>query len=249
MSLTRIGLIGGMSWESSAVYYRVLNESVRDRLGGHSSATVTLLSVDFAEIERLQRAGDWAAQGRVLAQAGADLEASGVAAVALATNTMHLVADDIRAAITVPFVDLIDLTRDAVARYDTVGLLATGYTMRSSLFSSRLAEVGTEVIVPDAEGQRLVHDMIYDELTVGIVSEASRTAFLDHVAQLAARGAQAVILGCTEIGLLLSDGDAEVPLLDTTLLHCAALVDVIVNGVVAGHGVTRNLVASTGGPS
>lgn len=231
LSLTRVGLIGGMSWESTATYYQLLNEGVRDRVGGQASAPVTVFSVDFAEIEDRQRAGDWPALGAILARAGAALEASGAQVIALATNTMHLVADDIRAAISVPFIDLIDVVCAATGRYDCVGLLATGYTMRSPLYPDRLAGVGTKVLVPDEPGQELVHRVIYDELTVGIVSDSARTAYLDQVAQLVERGAQAVVLGCTEIDLLLRDGDAAVPLVDSTRVHCDTLIDIIITGV------------------
>jgi aspartate racemase len=180
----------------------------------------------------LQECGDWPTLGRLLADAARRLEASGAQAITVAANTLHLVADDIRAAITVPFVDMIDVTRDAVHTrgFKRVGLLATGYTMRSDLFGSRFAP-DVEVLVPDDAGQKIVHDVIYTELTRGVVREESRQAYLAEIAKLEAAGAQAVILGCTEIGMLLRDGDANVPLIDTTALHVAALVDVIINGV------------------
>src|ERR1700709_1666103 len=150
-ALTPVGLLGGMSWQSTATYYRELNEIVQLRRGGHSSAPLLLWSVDFAEIERLQRAGDWAAQGRILAQAALALETAGVGAIALATNTLHLVADDITAHLTVPFIDLIDVTARAVADggFSTVGLLATNYTMTSDLYPARLAQYAITTLVPD----------------------------------------------------------------------------------------------------
>jgi amino-acid racemase len=231
-SLKRLGLLGGMSWESSAVYYQLLNRMVHEQVGGHASAPVILWSVDFAEIEALQRAGDWDAQGRILGAAAAALQQAGVEGVALATNTLHLVADAITSRITVPFLDLIDVVGKAVSTHHTVGLLGTGYIMASDLYPSRLARFGVEVIVPDDADRRLVHDVIFNELVHGVVRPESRSAYLDVVDRLAARGADAVVLGCTEIGLLLADGDAAVPLLDTTRLHCEALSDFITAGAI-----------------
>jgi aspartate racemase len=233
VNLTQLGILGGMSWESSALYYRQLNRLVRERVGGHASAPLVLWSVDFAEIEQLQRAGDWDAQGRILAVAAAKLEAAGVGAIALATNTLHLVAAQITDAITVPFIDLIDVAATALddAGYRHIGLLATDYTMTSDLYPSRFAKYGIEVIVPDEADRALVHRIIYDELLQGVVSDESRAGYLEVIDRLVARGADAVLLACTEIGLLLEDGDASVPLPDTTLLHCAALADVILSGV------------------
>jgi aspartate racemase len=222
-----------MSWQSTSAYYRLLNESVQERVGGHASAPITLWSVDFADIERYQRAGDWDAQGRILAAAAAALEASGSQAIALATNTLHLVAAQIISAISVPFIDLIDIAGQGAADrgFGKVGLLATGYTMRSALYPERLAKFGVEVIVPEPDEQDVVHGIIYDELVRGVVTQESRQRYLEIVERLAGRGAQAAILGCTEIGLLLSDGDAAVPFLDTTELHCKALTDIMIGGV------------------
>ncbi len=158
MSFHRLGLLGGMSWQSTAVYYRLLNEGVAAQVGGHASAPVTIHSVDFGEIEQYQRAGDWAAQGRILAAAAAGLERSGVEAIALGTNTLHLVSDQITDAISVPFIDLIDVVAAAVQSYDSVGLLATGYTMTSDMYPKRLAGFGTGVLVPDEADRDTVHD-------------------------------------------------------------------------------------------
>ena len=232
MSLTRIGLLGGMSWESTAVYYRLLNEMVRERVGGHASAPVVIWSVDFAEIEALQRGGDWDEQGRILGEAAAGLQRAGVDAIALATNTLHLVAGQITDRISVPFVDLIDVVAKAVSDggHRKVGLLATGYTMESDLYPSRLAASGVDVIVPDEPDRSLVHAVIFDELVHGIVRDESRAAYLDVVARLVERGAEAIVLGCTEIDMLLRDGDAVVPLLDSARLHCEALADVMISG-------------------
>jgi aspartate racemase len=237
--LTRIGLVGGTSWQSTAVYYRRLNELVGERIGGHASAPLILWSVDFSEIEAFQRAGDWDAQGRLLGEAAARVERAGAQAIGLCANTLHLVADQVTAGLNVPFIDLINVTAQAVEHrgFTTVGLLATGYTMNSDLYPSRLAERGVATLIPEGEDRELVHQVIYDELVKGIVTDASRQAYLSVIDRLIARGAQAVILGCTEIELLLHDGDAPVPLLDTTELHCLALADVIVAGVPATTGV------------
>jgi aspartate racemase len=231
--LRRVGLLGGMSWQSTAGYYRRLNEGVAARLGGHASAAVTIHSVDFAEIDAYQRVGDWPAQGRILAAAAAGLERSGVELVALATNTLHLVADDIRAAISVPFLDLVDLVAAATRQYDTVGLLATGYTMSSELYPKRLADYGTSVLVPEQDDFDTVHRIIYDELVRGVTSEQSRTAYRDVMSRLVERGAQAILFACTEIGLLVDSSDASVPVVDTTELHCAALTEFMITGALS----------------
>lgn len=226
----RLGLLGGMSWQSTAGYYRLLNESVAARAGGHASAPVTVHSVDFAEIEALQRAGDWPAQAAILARAARALERGGAEAVALATNTLHLVADQITAAIDVPFIDLIDVVARATARYERVGLLATGYTMAGELYPKRLAQFGTEVLVPTGDDFDTVHRVIYDELVQGVFAGPSREAYRAVMARLVERGADAIVLACTEIGLLVSGTDATVPVLDTTALHCAALTEFMFSG-------------------
>jgi aspartate racemase len=223
--LRRIGLIGGTSWESTATYYRLLNEAVRDVRGGSSSAAVTIHSLDFAPIHAEQVAGDWELIGRQLAVAAQALQAGGAEAVAVCANTLHLVGDAIAGAVDVPFVDLIDLVdqRCASSGWGTVGLLATGYTMRSPMYADRLDKSGIDVVIPDEPDLQLVHDVIYDELVRGIVLPESRAAYLQVIERLVRRGADAVILGCTEIGMLLRDGDAAVPLLDTTIVHCQEL--------------------------
>jgi amino-acid racemase len=234
-ALAQLGLLGGMSWESTAVYYRLLNELVHRRVGGHASAPVLVWSVDFAEIEALQRSGDWAEQGRILGDAAAALQDAGVQAVALATNTLHLVADDITARIDVDFIDLIDVVARSVTShgYRTVGVLATGFTMDSGLYPARLGQHGVNVITPEGADHHDVHRIIYDELVHGIVRDESRARYLEVITHLVERGAQAVLLACTEITLLLADGDADVPLLDTTGLHCLALADFMMSGVAA----------------
>jgi len=231
--LHRVGLLGGMTWQSTVSYYRLLNEAVHERVGGSASAPVTIHSVDFGDIEPRQRAGDWAGQGRIMAKAAAALEAGGVEAVALATNTLHLVADDIRDAISVPFIDLIDVVAEAVAEYDTIGLLATNYTMTSDMYPKRLEAHGTSVLIPDPAQRDLIHNVIYDELQVGVIREESRAAYQAIMADLVSQGAQAIVLACTEIGLLISADDASVPVLDSTVLHCNVLTDYMIPGALA----------------
>jgi aspartate racemase len=226
--MRRIGVLGGMSWESTAVYYRLLNEAVRDRLGGLHSADLLLRSVDFAPVERLQAAGRWAAAGELLATEARALEAAGAELLVLATNTMHKVAGAIEARVGVPLVHIADATASAVraAGHATVGLLATAYTMEQDFYVGRLRERhGLDVLVPDAPGRALVHRVIYEELCVGRIEPSSREAYRRVMAELADRGAGAILLGCTEIDLLVGPGDAPVPVFDTTALHVAAAVD------------------------
>ncbi|NRQ32206.1 aspartate/glutamate racemase family protein [Nonomuraea sp. NN258] len=216
-----IGLIGGMSWESSAEYYRLLNQEARDRLGGHHCARSVLVTVDFAEVEALQRAGDWTAAGRLLADAAAGLQRAGAELILLCTNTMHRVAPAVEAAIDVPFVHLVDATAERViaAGLTTVGLLGTRYTMEMDFYRDRMRAHGVEVLVPDEAGRELVHDVIYQELTLGRIEDGSRAAYRRVIAELAGRGAQGVILGCTEITLLVGPADSPVPVFDSTRIH------------------------------
>ena len=219
-----IGLLGGMSWESSAEYYRLVNELVRDRLGGLHSARCLLASLDFAEIERLQVSGEWDEAGAVLAQAARDLEAGGADLLLLCTNTMHKVADQVEAAVQIPLVHLADTTAAAAVRsgLTTVGLLATAFTMEQTFYRDRLAAHGLTVLVPEADDRHEVHRVIYEELCLGVVRDASREAFRGVIRRLARAGAEGVVLGCTELGLLVGPGDSPVPLLDTTRLHVEA---------------------------
>jgi len=221
-----IGLLGGMSWESSALYYQLLNEMVRDRLGGLHSARCLLLSVDFSEIERLQVAGDWAGAGKVLAADAKTLEAAGADLVLLCTNTMHKVAATVERALTVPLLHIGDVTADAVraAGLGRVGLLATAYTMEQPFLTDRLAARGLHVLVPDPVDRAMVHRVIYEELCLGIVREESRAAFLAVIERLVAEGAEGVILGCTEIELLIGPDDVDVPVFPTSRLHVEAAV-------------------------
>jgi aspartate racemase len=223
-----LGLIGGMSWESTAVYYELVNRGVKARLGGHHSAKLLLASVDFAEIERLQRDAAWDEAGARLAAEARGLVAAGAEAIVLCTNTMHRVAPAIESAVAVPFLHIADATGAAIraAGLARVGLLATRFTMEQPFYVERLRERhGVEAIVPDDAERALVHGVIYDELVHGRVVPASRDAYLRVVDRLAARGAQGVILGCTEIMLLLRPADLALPSFDTTTLHAQAAVD------------------------
>lgn len=221
-----IGMLGGMSWESTAEYYRLANELVRERLGGLHSARVLLSSVDFAEVERLQVAGAWTEAGDLLAAEAARLAAGGAELLVLCTNTMHKVADRVQAATDVPLLHLADATADAVraAGLDTVGLLGTAFTMEQAFYRDRLASHGLEVLVPDAADRALVHRVIYDELVVGTVREESREAYRQVIARLVDAGARGVILGCTEIELLVGPDDSPVPVFPTARLHVEAAV-------------------------
>jgi aspartate racemase len=219
-----IGLLGGMSWESSALYYRLLNEGVRERLGGLHSARCVMLSVDFAEIERMQVAGEWERAGELLAADAKALESAGAELVLLCTNTMHKVAPAITEALTVPLLHIGDVTAEAVraAGLHRVGLLGTAFTMEQPFLSDRLAAHGLFVLAPDPVDRALVHRVIYEELVVGIVREESREAVVAVVERLLEEGVQGVVLGCTELELLLSPDDLDVPLFPTTKLHVEA---------------------------
>ena len=226
-AMRRIGLLGGMSWESTALYYRLLNEDVRERLGGFHSARLVMSSVDFAEVEAMQVAGDWEAAGDLLADEARALEAAGADCVVICTNTMHKVADAIEAAVGIPLIHLADVTAAAVraAGVGTVALLGTRFTMEQPFYADRLRSHGLEVLVPAGDDLTLVHDVIYDELVLGVVRDASREAYVDVVRRLVDRGAGGVVLGCTEIELLLGPGDVDVPVFATTALHARAAVD------------------------
>jgi aspartate racemase len=223
----RIGLIGGMSWESSALYYKLINESVRERLGGFHSADCVMASVDFATIEALQRSGDWGAAGELLAGTARALEAAGADCVVLCTNTMHKVADRIVAEITVPFIHLIDATAEAILKEGVrrVALLGTRFTMEQPFYVDRMRGHGIDLVIPDDEERLIIDGVIYGELVHGVVRAESRDAYRRVIDRLVAQGATAVILGCTEIELLIGPDDAAVPVFPTTAIHVAAAVD------------------------
>ena len=228
-----IGLIGGMSWESTVPYYRLINEGVKARLGGLHSAKIVLYSVDFAEIERLQHRGEWDEAGALLADAARALERAGADFVVLCTNTMHKVAPAIEAAVAIPLLHIADPTAAAIhqAGLSCVGLLGTRFTMEQDFYRARLTDRhGIDVVIPDDDDRALVHRVIYEELCLGRVEEASRLAYRDVIQRLVAQGAQGVILGCTEISTLVGVEDAAVPLFDTTGLHAAAAVQVALAG-------------------
>ncbi|HEY1610690.1 MAG TPA: aspartate/glutamate racemase family protein [Paraburkholderia sp.] len=223
-----IGVIGGMSWESSAEYYRLLNQNAKARLGGHHNARSLMVSVDFAEVEALQRAGDWATLGTLMANAAMQLERGGAHIVLLATNTMHRVASAIEAALSIPFLHIADPTGNALRDegIQRAGLLGTRYTMEQDFYVGRLREKqAIDAIVPDEHDRADVHRIIYDELCHGVVDRESRDMYRRVIDRLAARGAQAVILGCTEITLLIGADDSSLPVFDTTALHAQAAVE------------------------
>lgn len=225
--MRRIGLLGGMSWESSAEYYRLANELVRERLGGLHSADVLLASVDFAPIASLQRCGRWDEAGELLADRARSLEAGGAELLLLCTNTMHIVAEQVQAAVSIPLVHLVDVTAAAVLAkgLGSVGLLGTAFTMEQPFYRDRLAAHGLTVHAPDAADRAAVHRVIYDELCLGVIRPESLQAYQRVIDRLVGRGAEGVVLGCTEIELLVTDRDVEVPVFPTTRLHVEAAID------------------------
>ena len=223
-----IGLIGGMSWESSAEYYRIINQEVRRRLGGVHSARSLMWSMDFGSIEQLQHAGDWPALTAEMAAAARRLEAGGADFIVICTNTMHRMADAVSAAVAIPLLHIADPTAQRIvsAGLRRVGLIGTAFTMEQDFYRGRLAaRFGLDVIVPDEPDRRTVHGIIYHELVAGIVRDESREAYRQVIRRLVERGAEAVIMGCTEIMLLISQADCAVPVFDTTEIHALSAVD------------------------
>ena len=222
-----LGLIGGMSWESTVPYYRQINQRVNQRLGGLHSAKIILYSVDFQQIEALQRSGDWPQAGRLLAEAAQALHRASAEGLVLCTNTMHKVATAITAATPLPLLHIADATAQQIRQQGLrrIGLLGTRFTMEQDFYKARLAEQGIEVLIPDQAGRDLVHQVIYEELCLGQINADSRLAYQRIIADLVAAGAEGVILGCTEIGLLVQSDDAAVPLFDTTAIHARAAAD------------------------
>lgn len=221
-----IGMLGGMSWESTSEYYRLVNEAVRERFGGLHSARVLVSSVDFADVERMQVEGRWDDAGRLLAARARDLEAGGADLVLLCTNTMHKVVAPVVAAVSVPVLDIIEVTVEAVRRagLQRVGLLGTRFTMEDGFYTDRLRAAGVEPVVPVAADRDLVHRVIYEELCLGVLREESRQAYREVIARLVEAGAEGVLLACTEIELLIGGPDSSVPVFPTTSLHVAAAV-------------------------
>jgi aspartate racemase len=223
-----IGLIGGMSWQSSIEYYRIINEGVGQRLGNPHSAVSLMYSVDFGEIEELQRQGRWDAAAAIMVDAARRLEAGGADFVVICTNTMHKLADITQAAIHIPILHIADPTASAIraANLKRIALLGTRFTMEEDFYKGRLIQKhGLDVLIPNGEDRQVVHRVIYDELVVGVINPESRAAYRRIIQNLVKQGAEGVILGCTEIGLLVKEEDSPVPIFDTTLLHAQAAVD------------------------
>jgi aspartate racemase len=223
-----IGLLGGMSWESSIEYYRIINETVKERLGGLHSAKSLMYSVDFAEIEKLQHAGDWEALTQAMIDAAKQVEKGGADLLVICTNTMHKMAQEVAAAINIPLLHIADAAASAIKaqHLQTVGLLGTRFTMEGDFYRGKLEkDHGLKVLIPDDKGRESVHRIIYDELVKGVIREESRKAYLDVIADLETRGAEGVILGCTEIPLLVKQEYVSIPIFDTTTIHAQAAVD------------------------
>lgn len=224
-----LGLIGGMSWESTAIYYRLLNEIVREQLGGLHSAKLLLWSFDFAEIAERQHAGDWEGAGVLLVEAARKLEAGGAEGLVICTNTMHKLAEAMQAAISIPLIHIADATGQAVvaAGVKRPALLATRFTMEQDFYKGRLTDkYGLEPVVPDQAGRDMVHKVIYDELCLGIVKGESKSAYLDEVGRMRRNDrVDGVIMGCTEITMLIGQGDFDIPVFDTTRIHAEAAID------------------------
>lgn len=223
-----IGLLGGMSWESTVEYYRIINERIRERKGGLHSARVVIHSFDFAEIELLQQNGRWEDAARALTDAARGLERAGADVLVIATNTMHKVADEIENGVSIPLLHIADATAARITELGvgTVGLLGTAFTMEEDFYRDRLKRVhGIKTIVPDATDRQTVHRVIYEELCIGSIRDRSRQMFREIIGRLVSRGAEGIVLGCTEISLLVENGDADVPLFDTTEIHAVAAAE------------------------
>ena len=222
-----IGLIGGMSWESSTEYYRIINEEVKQRLGGFHSAKCILYSVDFQEIEVCQRNCEWEKTAQILTGTARNLETAGADFVVLCTNTMHKVADQIQAGISIPLLHIADITAQQVLfrGIKTIGLLGTSYTMEQDFYKSRLESQGIRVLVPEEQEREIINTVIYDELCLGQILDESRARYKSIIEDLVKQGAEGIILGCTEIGLLVKPEDSSVPLFDTTSIHAIGAVD------------------------
>lgn len=227
-TMKTIGLLGGMSWESTALYYREINQGVKRELGKLHSARIVMVSVDFQEIEDLQQSGDWNRAGEVLAESAQQLEAAGADFLVICTNTMHKVAPQIEAAVGIPLLHIADATAEAIKEQGirTIGLLGTKFTMEQDFYAGRLSDKhGLRVLIPEETDREVVHRVIYDELVLGVVREKSRTELLRIMKQMKTKGAGGIILGCTEIGMLVQQEHTDIPLFDTTVIHAGKAVE------------------------
>ncbi|KAA3659565.1 MAG: aspartate/glutamate racemase family protein [Chloroflexi bacterium] len=223
-----IGLLGGMSWESTALYYQWINELVKEKMGGLHSAKIAMVSLDFQEIEDLQHRSEWEASGEILSKAAQQIEAAGADFLLICTNTMHKVAPQVEAAINIPLLHIADATADEIKKQgiNTIGLLGTNFTMEQDFYAGRLSEKhGLQVLIPNQRDREIVHRVIYDELVLGNVNEASRNEYLRIMAQLQDEGAEGVIEGCTEIVMLVQQKHTTIPLFDTTAIHAKKAVE------------------------
>jgi aspartate racemase len=228
-----IGLIGGMSWESSLEYYRIVNEQVKQKLGGLHSAQCLMYSVDFFEIEAMQHQGNWKEATKQMIDAAKRLEKGGADFVIICTNTMHKTADDVAASIGIPLLHIADATAEKIQPfgYRKVGLLGTRFTMEEDFYKGRLKDkYGLDILIPDERDRKIVHDIIYKELCLGKINSLSKEQYIRIISQLVSKGAEAVILGCTEITLLVQQKDVKIPLFDTTRIHAEAAVEFSING-------------------
>ena len=221
MNLKTIGLIGGMSWESTVTYYKIINETVKEKLGGLHSAKCILYSVDFQEIEECQANGNWEKSGEILGEAAYNLEKAGADFIVICTNTMHKVVNQIKEKISIPILHIAEMTAEKILEkgLKNIALLGTKYTMEQDFYKSKLIEKGINVIIPDKNDIEIINEVIYDELCLGTINSNSKKKFLEIVDKLRNKGAEGIILGCTEIGLLIKNEDTDVPLFDTAIIH------------------------------
>ena len=221
MNLKTIGLIGGMSWESTVTYYKIINETIKEKLGGLHSAKCILYSVDFQEIEECQANGNWEKSGEILGEAANNLEKAGADFIVICTNTMHKVVNQIKEKISIPILHIAEMTAEKILEkgLKNIALLGTKYTMEQDFYKSKLIEKGINVIIPDKNDIEIINKIIYDELCLGIINSNSKKKFLEIVDKLRSKGAEGIILGCTEIGLLIKNEDTDVPLFDTAIIH------------------------------
>ena len=227
-----IGLIGGMSWESTVTYYEIVNEVVKERLGGLNSAKVLLYSVNFEEIEKRQASGDWDECAEILGEAAKNLEKAGADFIIICTNTMHKVAPQMQKMINIPIVHIAEATADELKKNGIrkVALLGTKYTMTQDFYRGKLVEAGLEVLIPEEDGVAMINEVIFGELCLGVLKEESKNAFVREIEKLSERGAEGVSLGCTEIGLLIKQEDVQIPVFDTTVIHATKAAEMALEG-------------------